>query len=540
MTRPDADPVTPHTDPVTPAQSIEAPTPPAGFPAASRAAPADDLAVETPWRRLDPRMLVVGPLGNLAGLLPFVLILLITGQGDLSRLWYAAGAAVVVVLFGVLRWRTTRYRITDERVELHTGLFNRQRRSVPRDRIRTVDTTAKLLHRLFGLSVVQVSAAAGAGQDDAGLSLDAVGKPEAERLRLALLTRSRAVSAVPTPAGPQEIAAQQAEELARLNWAWIRFAPLTVSSLVAVGAFVGALFNIVGDVGLSPGDLVDTAGDRFAMSLLLAVLVLVAALVGIAVAGAMLLFAERWFGYRLTREPDGTLRVRRGLLTRRSLSVAEERLRGVELSEPALLRLGRGGQAKAVSTGLSGGGEGGVLGPPAPIAEGHRLAAAVLRDGPVTRTPLRRHPRAALVRRLNRAVGGAVVLVALLWLLDVALFGTGLGPVALLLLPLAALVGYDRWRNLGHALTERYLVARHGSLLRRTVVLQRGGVIGWTLRQSVFQRRSGLVTLTAVTAAGDGGYPVVDIAAADGAALADAAVPGLLAPFLAGAPHPGR
>ncbi|MGD9532115.1 PH domain-containing protein, partial [Pseudonocardia sp.] len=348
----------------------------------------------------------------------------------------------------------------------------------------------------------------------------------------------------------------QSEELARLDWAWIRYAPLTVSSLAAVGAFVGALFNIVGDVGLSPGDLVDSAGDRFAMSLLIGVLVLVAVLVGIAVAGAMLLFAERWFGYRLTREPDGTLRVRRGLLTRRSLSVAEERLRGVELSEPLLLRLGRGGQAKAVSTGLSGGGEGGVLGPPSPIAEGHRLAAVVLREGPVTRTPLRRHPRAALVRRLNRAVGGAVLLVAALWLLDVSLFGTGLGPVALALLPLAVLVGYDRWRNLGHALTERYLLARHGSLLRRTVALQRHGVIGWTVRQSLFQRRSGLVTLTAVTAAGDGGYPVVDVAAADAVALADAAVPGLLTPFLgvpAGTapspppterqelpPHPGR
>ncbi|MGE3287608.1 MAG: PH domain-containing protein, partial [Pseudonocardia sp.] len=216
------------------------PTPPAGPPTG----PGGIAAVETPWRRLDPRMLVVGPLGNLAGLAPFVLILLITGRGDLSRLWYAAGAAVVVVLFGVLRWRTTRYRITDERVELHTGLVNRQRRSVPRDRIRTVDTTAKLLHRLFGLSVVQVSAAAGAGVDHAGLSLDAVSLPEAERLRQALLARSPVA-----PAGPRVVEAPQSEELARLDWAWIRYAPLTVSSLAAVGAFVGALFNIVGDVG---------------------------------------------------------------------------------------------------------------------------------------------------------------------------------------------------------------------------------------------------------------------------------------------------
>lgn len=497
-------------------------------PDSDRLAPADAPApaVETPWRRLDPRMLVVGPLGNLVGLLPFVVILLITGQGDLGRLWYAGGAVVVVVLFGILRWATTRYRITDERVELRTGLLNRQRRSVPRDRIRTVDTTAKLLHRLFGLSVVQVSAAAGTAQEHAGLSLDAVSKPEAERLRLALLARG--------PASPRTdpdtpVAAPPAEELARLNWSWIRYAPLTLSSLAAVGAFVGFVFNLVGDAGLSPRDLVNSASDRFAMSVLVGITVLVAAFVGIAVAGAMLLFAERWFGYRLTREPDGTLRVRRGLLTRRSLSVAEERLRGVELTEPILLRLGRGGQTRAISTGLTGSG---VLGPPAPIAEGHRLAAVVLRDGPVTLTPLLRHPRAALVRRLNRAVGGAVVLVAVLWLLDVSLFRTGLGPGALVLLPLAAVLGYDRWRNLGHALTERYLVARRGSLLRHTAVLQRTGIIGWTVRQSIFQRRSGLVTLTAVTAAGEGGYPVVDIGGADAVALADAAVPDLLEPFL--------
>ncbi|MGQ0575523.1 MAG: PH domain-containing protein [Pseudonocardia sp.] len=484
--------------------------------------------VETPWRLLDPRMLVVGPLGNLVGLAPLVLILLVTGQGELSRLWFAAGAAVLVVLFGVLRWRTTRYRITAERVELHTGLFHRQRRSVPRDRIRTVDTTSTLVHRLFGLSVVKVSAASGAGQES-GLSLDAVSKPEAERLRLELLARS------PAAAGPGEVpaAAPPAEELARLRWSWIRFAPLTVSSLAAVGAVVGTAFNLLDDIGMFDG-LIEDAGNRFAAASLLGfVLVVVVLLAAIAVVGAMLLFAERWYGYRLTREPDGTLRVKRGLLTRRSLSVSEERLRGVELSEPLLLRAGRGAQSRAISTGIGGGAQGGALGPPAPVGEGHRVASAVLREGPVTRTPLRRHPRAALVRRLNRAVGTALLLAGAVWVLDATLLGAGwAGPVAVaVLLPVAALLAVDRYRNLGHALVERYVVSRRGSLRRRTVALQRAGVIGWTVRQSVFQRRSGLATLEAVTAAGEGGYAIPDMAAADAVDLADEAVPGLLAPF---------
>jgi putative membrane protein len=65
------------------------------------------------------------------------------------------------------------------------------------------------------------------------------------------------------------------------------------------------------------------------------------------------------------------------------------------------------------------------------------------------------------------------------------------------------------------------------------VALQRSRVIGWTVSQSFFQRRAGLVTVTATTAAGSGGYPVIDVTTAEGLAVAEQAVPGLLTPFLA-------
>ncbi len=67
---------------------------------------------------------------------------------------------------------------------------------------------------------------------------------------------------------------------------------------------------------------------------------------------------------------------------------------------------------------------------------------------------------------------------------------------------------------------------------RSTVVLQRGGVIGWTVKQSYFQRRSGLLTLTATTAAGDGAYEIPDADETEGLRFAADAVPGLLGPFL--------
>lgn len=487
----------------------------------------DQVVGEQPWRRLDPRMLVVGPLGSLGRLVPLVLILLVTGgTGDPVRLWIAAIAAGVVVLAGIVRWRTTRYRITADRVELHTGWLRRQRRSVPRDRIRTVDLTARLLHRAFGLSVVQVGAASGSPLESAGLSLDAVSTAEADLLRRELLDRSG-------PAAPLEEAAP-GELLARLDWSWLRFAPLTFSSIAGIGAIGATLFNVLDDLGVDPRDIgaVDDAAGRFASApIWLGVLVVAGVLLVLAVVGSVLLYAERWYDYRLTREADGTLRVKRGLLTRRSLSVAEQRLRGVEISEPILLRFGRGAQARALSTGLSRDAQGGALQPPAPRAEAHRVASATLREHPaeITGAVLRTHPAAARTRRLTRTLVPAAVICAGAFAL-----GPGwAGPTSLLLLPLAVLLALDRYAQLGHQLTARHVVTRQGSLVRGTVALQRDGVIGWTVRQSVFQRRAGVVTVEAVTAAGQGGYTVLDVAAADGVALADAAVPGMLTPFLA-------
>lgn len=486
-----------------------------------------EAPVEAPWRRLDRRMLVVGPLGSLVRIVPVVLIVLFTGgSGDPVRLGIAAAAAVLVVLGGLVRWRTTRYRITGDRVELHSGLFLRRRRSVPRDRIRTVDLTAKLLHRAFGLSVVQVGAASGSPLESARLDLDAVSKAEAERLRRELLDRA--------PVAEDATAdVPQADVLARLDWAWIRYAPLTFTALAGIGAVGATAFNLLDDLGLDPRDIgaVDAAADRItAEPIWLTVLIVVGVLLVLATVASLVLWAERWYGFALTREAagDGTtaLRVRRGLLTRRSLSVAEPRLRGAELVEPLLLRFGGGAQTRALSAGLDRDAQGGALHPPTARAEADRVASAALRE-PVAETtgaPLHPHPRAARTRRLTRAVVPAAVVALALGLL--------LGPAGwwgLLLVPLAALLGLDRARALGHRLTARHVVMREGTLVRRTVALRREGVLGWTVRQSPFQRRAGVVEVEAVTAAGRGGYRVLDVAAAEGVALADATTPGLLA-----------
>ncbi|NEC21763.1 PH domain-containing protein, partial [Streptomyces parvus] len=76
----------------------------------------------------------------------------------------------------------TRYRITASHVELRTGVLVRVRRSIQRDRIRSVDIEAKPRHRLAGLRVVKIGAGQQAAAGDSALSLDAVDTAAARAL----------------------------------------------------------------------------------------------------------------------------------------------------------------------------------------------------------------------------------------------------------------------------------------------------------------------------------------------------------------------
>ena len=118
-----------------------------------------------------------------------------------------------------------------------------------------------------------------------------------------------------------------------------------------------------------------------------------------------------FWGFRLTRHSGGTLHVARGLLSTRATTIEERRLRGVELSEPLLLRWAGGARCVAIATGLRvgrGAERGGsLLFPPGPRSEARRVAAEVLRTGdpltaPLTRARAARHPPALHPRARRR------------------------------------------------------------------------------------------------------------------------------------------
>jgi putative membrane protein len=497
------------------------------------------------WRRLSPRMLAVHPVMELRRLifpLLAVLIGLRDGDGGAGG-WWALAIGGVGIALGFLRYFTTSFRITPAHVQVRRGLIRRRTLTVPRDRIRTVDVTSNVLHRVFGLARVTV----GTGQTDKrndGVKLDGLSAAAAENLHRELLHRP-AVETIPEadPAVRSQPAEAASEVvLAALRPAWVRYGPFTLSGLIAIGVLFGIGSRLVNEshVDLAKIGLVHDSIDYLkSRPLPVAILLVVAAVVLFIVIASTAGYVLSFWNFRLSRHSGGTLHVRRGLLTTRSTTIEERRLRGVELSEPLLLRAVRGARVLAIATGLRvgrGADRGGsVLLPPAPRAVAVDVAGTVIGDVDPLTVALTRHGRRASVRRFTRAVlAGTIVSLGVLALVLLAGVPWWAFWTALTLLPLGAFLALDRAASLGHALTDDWLVSRYGSLVRRRYVLRTDAVIGWNMTTSLFQRRVGLTTLVATTAGGRQQYPIPDVADAEAIRVARIAVPGLLEQFLAG------
>jgi putative membrane protein len=499
-------------------------------------APVQATAGGDGWRRLDMRMLLVHPVREVVRLFPlFVGILLAGSSTGRGGLWGLVGAGIAIAL-GLLRWFTTSYQVAGERIQVRRGVLRRELVSVALDRVRTVDITASPLHRVLGLVRVTVGTGLSDRKSEDALRLDGISAAAAERLRDDVLRR-RALPATVTAA---EAAPVAEELLAQAPPAWVRYGPFTLSGFLTVLVVLGFAWRIVSEARLDPARLGEaTAGylQLVTVPRWLELVVLAVGLLVVVACASTIAYVLAFWGFRLVRSSAGSLQITRGLLSTRSTTIEERRLRGVEISEPLLLRLVRGARCIAIATGLRvgrGAERGGtVLLPPAPREEAVRVAVAVLGTADPVTSPLASHGARAHRRRYTRmALALAVVTAVLVLLPNLVPLPEWSWELAIVLVPLGAALAYDRYRGLGHALVGRFLVTSRGSLVRRRWMLAREGIIGWNLEQSFFQRRAGLVTLVATTAAGRQAYAIQDVTIEEAVRVADAALPDLLAPFL--------
>ncbi|MCW2752663.1 MAG: rane-flanked domain, partial [Marmoricola sp.] len=469
-------------------------------------------------------MLLVHPVTELVRFLPLVIGVFVLGSGGDNGPWHWLGLALPIAI-GLIRFATTRFRITAGQIELRRGIFGRSVLTAPLDRVRTVELTASPIHRLLALEKVEIGTGSANRGRDGRLVLDSLGSAEARRLRADLLHETHAEGTQPAPAASAPVS------LMAFDPGWVRYAPLTTSGLVIALAALAASSQFLGTLIARTVNTSQVGHDVKALPLLVTVpagIVTFLIVISILAIGGYLV--ANW-GFTLTRDADeGSLHIRRGALTTRETSIDQDRLRGLEIHEPLGLRLAGGGRLTAIVTGVNRRSQGSTpMVPPAPRSVIIAVGERVLEENGPLYADLIQHGPAARRRRLVRGIVPLALVPAFLLLLEL----TASWPLWLVLatapLPvIGLLLGLDRYRRLGHALTPSYVVMRWGSLRGRRDALQRTGIIGWNVRQTFFQRRAGLVSLTATTAAGRQSYEILDLPEDWAAGFADAAVPGLI------------
>ncbi|WP_051704425.1 PH domain-containing protein [Glycomyces sp. NRRL B-16210] len=500
-------------------------------------APTDTDPAEQPWRRLSVRVVWVDLAKTVLSLAPGVVAVgFFDVEPTLSTLW----PLLLVALFGglgavtdIVRWAFTSYRVTETEIQRRTGAFVRRHRTVHLDRIRSVDTHAKLRHRAAGLRVVTVGAGQQNGAGEAALLLDALSKDDAARLRRELL-------GLAAPAAENADTEPDAEVLATLRPWWVVYNMFSVWAYLMAAGLLWGLFWLVSTFGVDLYGAASRAADWDALGWLgvtVAVLVVGGAVGAI---GMGVNFFTAYWKFELARVRTGGsthLRTRRGLFSTREVNRDEARLRGLSIGEPLLWRWMGMADTNVITTGLSVWDmeQPTAILPRGPVRVARRVAARVLGDPCPLDAPLPRHPRAALRRRLWWATAIGMVPPAAVavpvasgsaspWVLWAAF---GLWPLALS----GAVFAY---LALGHAIAGEYLVVRSGLMSRTTSALRCDAVSTIAVRQSILQRRLGLSTVSAMTAAGWSAYEAPDVAAGEAVGFAAQAAPGLIDEFAEG------
>lgn len=469
-------------------------------------------ATDRQWQRLSPRMLLVHPVHEVLQQIPLLIGAVVLGSATGNQGWTIAAIGLTVAV-GLARWFTTSYRIEPDEVQLRTGLLQRKVLAVPRNRIRSVSTDARLLHRMLGLTVLKISTGQEA-KGDTEFALDAVEAEQVPRLRAILL--ADAVPVAGAPAGRQ---------LARWQPSWLRYSPLSFTGLAMIAAAAGVIYQAGAGAALRNSELARSGivvAERLGVlvSVVAGAVVIVVASVTLSVLRSLLTYGNLVLTRRDIPGKNGVLHLQHGLLRLREHTYDMRRMRGGTLREPLLVRAFGGARLDAVMTGIGGEGEASLLLPPCPAGTARTVLAELIDDPEAVEAPLRSHGPAAVRRRWTRALtlpvlaGVALVLVGVpvwVWVLWALLLG------------FACLMAADRARSLGHLVRDGWLVARAGSLERRRDHLDTAGIIGWTVRQTFFQRRAKVATLIAATAAGEKRYQVLDVPAEQAWSVAAAA-----------------
>ena len=409
----------------------------------------------------------------------------------------SAGIAAAVLLvaggYELAYYRRFEYELTDDTLDISSGVVSRREREIPYGRVQNVDVSRGIVQRALGVAAVDLETAGGSSTEG---SIRFVTPTEATRLQREIQRRKSAVASgrgsADAPAGTSGAGPVEEELFA-----------ISPRELAMVGAlsFDGRLIGLLAFLGSGSFPVLSSYLPRTsAVALTAAAIVAVGALFLVSwVLGAAVSFSN-YYGFQLSRAGD-ELRYERGLLRRYSGSIPTEKVQTLTVTDNPAKRL-LGYATLSIETAGYAPGQGGDYGSQAavPIARTDRVYELAREVEPFGTPSFDRPPERIRWRYVVRYAIMVGLLLGVAYAVDwyVVIDLPWYAPLALL--PAVPVAAHLKWKHRGYWLGEDHLLTRNGFWSRSVRAVPYYRIQNVIDRRTVFQRRWNVATIIADTA----------------------------------------
>lgn len=405
---------------------------------------------------------------------------------NLGGFWLEILYIVVIILilltYSYLSWYRFTYRVENEELRIEYGILVRKKRYISKSRIQSIDLTAGIIHRIFGLVKVEVQTA---GSDNSAEgALKAVKREEGEALRSALKELS-------APTNVPEEYDEKTEEPGPSYKISLKRLLIAATTSGGIGVFL-SVFAIFGSQinQIVPEDFFVDAYN-WVTHLSIVIIVTLGIIVGfilwlMAIAGTFLKYS-----YFTISKKNEEIFITRGLLEKKQLTVPLKKIQAVRIQESMLRQpFGFATVYAEVAGGSSDKGEdfSTVL---FPLLRASEVEAFIKELIPSYQTNLswNRLPKRSARRFITRAAIPVVIP-----LIPLVYFFPKYSWIGIILLAVTIVFGYISYRDAGHVIKGNQLSFRSRFFNRNTIIAHRKRIQALSGKENWFQKRQSLRT----------------------------------------------
>lgn len=434
-------------------------------------------------KRLHPVAMLVKMVKSIKEIIAALIVLVVTNFGNFRFLLIVGTAigAVFIIILSILHWLKFTYRLEENEFRVEQGVFLKKKRYVPFERIQSINISAGIIQRLFGVVNLKIETAGGMGE--AEIELSAISKEEADRIQRIIKEQKNQIqeeSAVPTDL-------QEGKLLYKINLKELLITAATSGGLgvaLSIVAFLSQFDEII------PYEKIFEQLEWITHASLTVI-------VFVCLLGLLLAWVLSFIGVLLKygdftiREESGQIIISRGILERKQFTIPIDRIQAIKISEN-LLRQPLGYAAVHIET-AGGGDEKDIETVLFPLIRKSQLKEKIESILDVTiQQQLNPIPKRALYRLwLQDFFLDLIVIVPL------CLFLKPWGYLSLLLIPISFILGYGQYKDSGWLINGNELTLSCRLINKITVVLEKKRIQSLKIKQSYFQRRRKLVSVEA-------------------------------------------